>query len=160
MEVAINNLKSGGIIRLELNTGIYLACNAGNEKAVNELNQYCSKESDKRLLVDKLFLLEKHVPEFNPICYDLIETATKPLTIIYPSFEKLPVSCGLSNGKIAIRVLENQTIQRLTKAIHHPLLLVPDNQEVSSELISVEKSGMKEQLIEIGLHGEVKIIQH
>jgi len=159
MEAVLNDLKSGKLIRLELNTGIYLACNAGDENAVNQLLQHCSKEEDKRLIVDKIFLLEKHVPEFNPICYDLIETATKPLTIIYPSFEKLPKNSGMSNGKIAVRIIEDHSIQRLIKAVHFPLLLIPDNPLIDTQMVSIAKPGTKEQVIDIGLHGEVKVIR-
>ncbi len=160
METVIADLKEGKSISIITDCGTYLACNANNEERVKELNELTQEESDKRILLDSLHLLEKHVPEFNPICYDLIETSTKPLTIIYPSFKGLPISCGLANGKIAIRVLEDQKLTRLVRSIHYPLFCVPCTDTGETETIELSTYKSREQVIQIGLNGEVKIIQN
>lgn len=159
MDEQIKALKEGKSIVIQLSTGLFEICNARNAEAVDTICENCPDPMQKRVFVDKLMLIERHAPEFHPICYDLIDTATRPLTIIYPHFDKLAVHCSVDDKRVAIRLIENGTMSRLVKAVHGPLFGVPLANATNLEIIEVEKGKAKEQVISIGLGGEVAIIR-
>lgn len=159
MEEQINALKDGKSIVIQLSTGLFKVCDASNSTAVDTISKSCAVEMEKRVFVDKLILIERHAPDFHPICYDLIDTATRPLTIIYPHFDQLAANCTVGDYKIAIRLIENGTMSRLIKAVHGPLFGVPVGNSTNLEIIEVEKGKAKEQVISIGFGGEVKVVK-
>ena len=159
MDEQIKALKEGKPIFIRLSTGNYEICDASNTEIVEALSKTCLDPMEKRVFVDKLMLIERHAPDFHPICYDLIDTSTRPLTIIYPHFDKLSVNCALGENKVAIRLIENGTMSRLVKAVHGPLFGVPIDNSTNLEIIEVEKGKAKEQVISIGFGGEVKVVK-
>lgn len=159
MEEQIKALKEGKSIFVRCATGNFEVCDATDIDAVDSLSKTCLDSMQKRVFVDKLMLIEKHAPNFHPICYDLIDTATRPLTIIYPQFEKLAPGCSVDAHRIAIRLIENGTMSRLVKAVHGPLFGVPVDGSMNLEVIEVEIGKTKEQVISIGFGGEVSIVK-
>ena len=159
MDEQIKALKEGKSIFIRLSTGNYEICDASNKEIVEALSKTCLDPMQKRVFVDKLMLIEKHAPNFHPICYDLLDTATRPLTIIYPHFEKLALGCSVDAHRIAIRLIENGTMSRLVKAVHGPLFGVPIDNSTNLEIIEVEKRKAKEQVISIAFGGEVKVVK-
>jgi len=159
MDEQIKALKDGKSIFIRLSTGNYEICDASNTEIVEALSKTCLDQMQKRVFVDKLMLIEKHAPNFHPICYDLLDTATRPLTIIYPHFEKLALGCSVDAHRIAIRLIENGTMGRLVKAVHGPLFGVPVGKLENADVVEMEKDTAKEQVISIGPGGEVAIIK-
>lgn len=159
MEEQIKALKEGKSIFVRCATGNFEVCDAAHIDAVDYLSKTCLDPMQKRVFVDKLMLIEKHAPNFHPICYDLLDTATRPLTIIYPHFEKLAPGCSVDAHRIAIRLIENGTMSRLVKAVHGPLFGVPAGKLENPDAVEIEKDTAKEQVISIGPGGEVAIIK-
>lgn len=142
----IDLLRDNRIVTVDSDFGKITICSAISETACTEMSQNLTGE--KTLLVDRIQMLERFVPDFHEICYDLIETATKPLTIIYPSFRQLPACCGHENGTIAIQVTSDPNLQSVIRELRHPLLSC-----------STSETTLTDHRIHIGLGGEVKVVR-
>lgn len=110
--------------------------------------------------MENIPMLERFAPEFHEICYDLIDTATRPLTIVYPKFHKIPAELANVDGEIAVRLVYDPALVKLIRAIRSPLLAIPDDPSIVTEThIDPSHQCAKEQIIRIGLEGEVRILQ-
>ena len=87
MEKAIETLKNGGVILYPTDTIWGIGCDATNEEACQKISQIKNRPENKSfiILVDSVQMIEKYIPEFPDVCYDLVDLADKPLTIIYPN---------------------------------------------------------------------------
>jgi L-threonylcarbamoyladenylate synthase len=159
MERIIDTLRDNKPVRLSGDTGILLICSALNPAAIDQLSHLRSFEK-RVILMENIPMLERFVPEFHEICYDLIDTATRPLTIVYPKFHKIPPELANNDGEIAIRVVSEPDLVKLIRAVRSPLVALPDDPSfVTVTHIDPSHKYAKEQIIRIGLEGEVRILQ-
>ncbi|MDX1446996.1 L-threonylcarbamoyladenylate synthase, partial [Lishizhenia sp.] len=79
---AKKTLQEGGILLYPTDTVWGLGCDATDEKAVQRIAELKGRSSDKSfiVLVNSFHMLEKYVPDFPEICYDLIDLSERPLT--------------------------------------------------------------------------------
>lgn len=120
---------SGGVILYPTDTIWGLGCDPTNEEAVRKVMSIKQRDESKSfiLLVDSISMLEKYVPDFPEICYDLIETAIEPLTIIYPTsrgFSKLVTG---DDGSIGIRVTQDLFCKKMIQTLRKPILSTSAN---------------------------------
>jgi L-threonylcarbamoyladenylate synthase len=129
--------------------------------------------------VDGFQMLEKYVPEFNPVCYELADLASNPLTIIYPTSKDLAPSVRAEDGSVGIRITKDPNCIKLIRALRKPIVSTSANisgqkaptcyddidasikQDVGAILEErlIEKMSTPSQIIKIGLDGTVKVIR-
>lgn len=181
MKESIEALKDGKIILYPTDTIWGIGCDATDDEACRRIAQLKNRDASKSfiILVDSFAMLERYVPEFNEVCYDLADFASKPLTIIYPTAKGLAPSILSDDGSIGIRITKDPICQKLIRSIRKPIVSTSANISTEpsptcyddiSEAIKKgvdatvnerlhEKMEKASQIIKIGLGGDVKIIR-
>ncbi|MBI1838377.1 MAG: threonylcarbamoyl-AMP synthase [Flavobacteriia bacterium] len=178
---AFESLKNGEIILYPTDTIWGIGCDATNEEACQKINKLKNRTSGKSfiILVDSFQMLEKYIPDFPNVCYDLVDFSEKPLTIIYPNAKGLAQSIVAEDGSVGIRITKDVICLQLIRAIKKPIVSTsanisnekhPTNYNDISEVIksnvdtivlerTSEVMNTPSQIIKIGLDGTVKIIR-
>ena len=182
LEETIEHLKNGGTILYPTDTIWGLGCDATNEEACQRILELKNRPEEKSfiILVDSIGMLEKYVPDFHHVCYDLIDYAEKPLTIIYPSAKGLAPSVIAKDGTIGIRITKDPTCLKLIRSMHKPLvstsanfsgqanpksfneidLTIKTGVDAVLEMRLDEQMTTPSQIIKISLDGSVVVIRH
>lgn len=126
---AIETLKNGGIILYPTDTVWGIGCDARNEEAVKKIFEIKQREDTKSMLVllDEIGKIQGYVSEIPDTAWDLIEFATKPLTIIYPGARNLAKNLIAADGTIGIRVSTEPFSKALCAGIHGPIVSTSAN---------------------------------
>ena len=131
------------------------------------------------LLADSFQMIEKYIPEFPDVCYDLVDLSERPLTIIYPNAKGLAPSVLAADGSVGIRLTKDPICQKLIRAIRKPIVATSANISGEphpvrfSEINPLIKNGVDaivmerleetcavpSQIIKIGLDSSVQIIR-
>ncbi|MCR9173092.1 MAG: Sua5/YciO/YrdC/YwlC family protein [bacterium] len=179
MEKAIEALRNGGIILYPTDTTWALGCDARNENACQRIQEITGSSEGMLLLVDGFPMVERYVPEFPEVCYDLVDFATKPLTVIYPNAKELSPQVLGKDGSVGIRITQDSIGLKLIRSIRKPLVAagIPSGQgwlcrkfdDIPAEIVEKvdaiveerqnEKMKPLSQIIKIGLGGEVKVLR-
>jgi len=181
MTAEIELLKEGKIILYPTDTIWGIGCDATNDEACKKIIELKKRSSSKSfiLLVDSFHMLERYVPEFHEVCYDLADLATSPLTIIYPTSKGLAASVLAEDGSVGIRITKDPICLKLIRGLKRPLVSTSANisnepnpiifSEIDNEIISKVDGIVAErvnetllhpsQIIKIGLDGSVKVIR-
>jgi L-threonylcarbamoyladenylate synthase len=181
LENTIEQLKSGGIILYPSDTIWGLGCDATNDEACQRIHELKERPANKSfiVLVDGFPMLERYVPDFNPVCYELADLATRPLTIIYPSAKGLAPSVLAEDGTVGIRITTDVNCLKLIRSIRKPIVSTSANvsgqlsPSCFSEIAPTIKNGVDailedrltekmitpSQIIKIGLDGSVTVIR-
>lgn len=124
LEKIVETLRIGGTILYPTDTIWGLGCDATNEDACQKLLAIKRRPESKSfiILVDSFQMLEKYVPEFSNVCYELAELAIRPLTIIYPKAEGLASSVLAEDGSVGIRLTKDPTCLKIIKALKKPIV--------------------------------------
>lgn len=112
---AVSVVKRGGIILYPTDTIWGIGCDATNPEAVARVYAIKQRTDSKALICllgsdASLNLYVDNVPE---VAYDLIEFATKPLTIIYDNARNLAPNLVAEDGSVGIRVTKEEFSQTL-----------------------------------------------
>jgi L-threonylcarbamoyladenylate synthase len=178
---AENALKEGRIILYPTDTIWGIGCDATNTEACQRIIDLKGRSADKSfvLLADSFQMIEKYVPDFPSVCYDLADFAEKPLTIIYPGAQGLAPNVLATDGSVAIRLTKDPICLRLIRAIRKPVVSTSANisgepsptffGDISEAIKSgvdaivmeriMEKCAAPSQIIKIGLDSSVKVIR-
>lgn len=174
-------LRSGGILLYPTDTIWGIGCDATNDEACKRITDLKGRSDDKSfvLLADGFPMVQKYIPDFHEVCYDLADFATKPLTIIYPDAKGLAPSVLANDGSVGIRITNDPVCIKLIRSIRKPLVSTSANltgkpaptefTDIHSKITEgvdaivedrlTEKRVKASQIIKIGLSGEVKIIR-
>lgn len=178
---AVEVLNQGGTILYPTDTIWGLGCDATNTDAVQKLIDLKGRDHNKSfiVLVDSFHMLEKYVKDFPEICYDLIDLATSPLTIIYDNPSGLAKNAIAKDNSIGIRLTTNSVCTKLIRGIRKPIISTSANftnsiapksfEEIDKTLIESVECVVKEKLenpnskpstiIKIGADSSVKVIR-
>ncbi len=181
LDEAVLALKEGKTLLYPTDTIWGLGCDATNEAACQRLLDVKKRPKDKSfiLLVDGFQLLERIVPDFHSVCYDLIELADKPLTIIYPSARGVAPTVMAEDGSIGIRVTKDPHCVQLIRKLKQPIVstsanisgtpnptyfdeidpYITEHVDAVLNLRKNEKMSTPSQIIKIDLSGGVKVIR-
>ncbi len=181
MEKAIETLKNGGVILYPTDTIWGIGCDATKEDACQKISQIKNRPDNKSfiILVDSVQMIEKYIPEFPDVCYDLVDLADKPLTIIYPNAKGLAPSILADDGSVGIRVTKDPICLKLIRSMRKPLVstsanlsgeanpscFADVNQKIKDQVdaIVMEKLDVKNnvasQIIKIGLDYSIQVIR-
>ncbi len=174
-------LKEGKTILYPTDTIWGLGCDATNEEACQEILRLKKRPAEKSfvLLADSFQMIEKYIPDFPQVVYDLVDFAEKPLTIIYPGAKGLAPSVLAQDGSVGIRLTKDPICLQLIRSIKKPIVSTSANisgepfptcfAEIAEELKSgvgavvmerlQEKCTSPSQIIKIGLDSSVKVIR-
>ena len=181
MEKAIETLKNGGVILYPTDTIWGIGCDATNENACQKISQIKNRPENKSfiILVDSVQMVEKYIPEFPDVCYDLIDVSDKPLTIIYPNAKGLAPSILADDGSVGIRVTKDPICLKLIRSMRKPLVstsanlsgeanpscFADVNQQIKDQVDAIvmekleAKNNIASQIIKIGLNYSIQVIR-
>jgi L-threonylcarbamoyladenylate synthase len=181
LTAAIEALQNGKTILYPTDTIWGLGCDATNEAACQRVAEIKQRPGDKSfiLLADSFRMIEHYIPEFPSVCYDLVDYADKPLTIIYPNARGLAPSVLAGDGSVGIRLTKDPICLQLIRALRKPLVSTsanlsgqpaPENFDRIDTIIKeqvdaivrerlTETMSTPSQIVKIGLDSSVKIIR-
>lgn len=129
LQKAVEILKQGGVILYPTDTVWGIGCDATNEKAVQRIYSIKQREDSKAMLclLDAPGKLQGYVEEIPTIAWDLMDYATRPITLIYPKGRNLAPNLLSEDGSIGIRITKDTFSKKLCEAIHAPLVSTSAN---------------------------------
>lgn len=181
IENAAKVIQDGGVILYPTDTIWGLGCDPMNDKALEKIIQIKQRNDSKNfiILVDGEPLIHQYVVEIPEICYDLIDLAENPLTIIYPKGKRVSKKIIADDGSIAIRITKHEFCAGLIKKMRSGLVSTSANisgkpfptkfADIPVEIISgvdyvvnlpnQDSVGKPSQIIKVGSKGEINIIR-
>ena len=126
---AVEVLRGGGLILYPTDTVWGIGCDATNEEAVRRVFALKQRAEGKALicLVDSPFRLSKYVRAIHEVTWDLIELATRPLTIIHDGAMGLAPSVLGADGSVALRVTQEEFSKALCYRFGKPVVSTSAN---------------------------------
>ena len=175
-------MNKGGVILYPTDTIWGIGCDATNEEAVKRVYEIKKRADSKAMLVlvDNAVKVDFYVNQAPEVAFDLIELATKPLTIIYDDAKNLAPNLIAEDGSIGIRVtseeFSNQLCFRFRKAIvstsanvsgePSPASFADISEEIKQAVDYIVQSRQNEKtssksssIIKLGKGGQVKVIR-
>ncbi len=181
LEKASEVIKNGGVILYPTDTVWGLGCDPTNDEAIEKLLSIKQRSPSKSLLllVNNEALLQRYVKEIPEVCYDLIDFADRPLTIVYPNGQYLSKYVIAEDKSVAIRLTTDPFCTKLIQRIKCGLISTSaniSNSEYKGDLEKLpeeikksvdyivnlplkNKLAKPSQIIKINRDGEVKIIR-
>jgi len=128
LQLALKTLREGGTILYPTDTVWGIGCDATNDKAVEKVYNIKKRPNDKTFLIllDDAKKLENYVQRIPSITYDIIESATSPLTIVYPNAKNIAKNL-ISDGTIGIRIVNDVFCKKLIKLFGKPIVSTSAN---------------------------------
>ena len=122
-------LRKGGLILYPTDTVWGIGCDATNSKAVQRVYQLKQRCDSKALIVmlGNENQLQQYVKDVPDIAYDLIEVATKPLTIVYDDAINLCPELCAADGSVGIRITSEHFSQLLCRKYRRPIVSTSAN---------------------------------
>ena len=123
IKAAIEVMRKGGVILYPTDTVWGIGCDATNPEAVAKVYKIKRREDSKAMicLVDSDARLQRYVRQVPNVAWDVIELATKPLTIILDGAVDLAPNLVAEDGSVAMRVtnepFSKELCYRFQKAI-------------------------------------------
>lgn len=181
IQSCVEVLLGGGIILYPTDTVWALGCDATNEEAVSRLWELKQGNSKGKMvcLVANDFMLEQHVQQVPELAYDIMDVATKPITIVYDQALGMAKNLVQEDHTIAIRVATDKFCQYLISKFKKPIVATtatidgnatPRNlKEISPAILKgvdyvvslhhEKNSGILSSIIQLKSNGTVKIIR-
>jgi L-threonylcarbamoyladenylate synthase len=182
VKAAVETLKAGGVILYPTDTVWGLGCDATNEKAVARIYDIKQRADSKSLitLVANADMLGKYVKVIPEVAINLLEVNDKPMTIIYPDAMGLASNVVAEDGTAGIRIPMNDFCVEVIRRFHKPIVSTSANisgqpapafyEDIPMEIIDAADwvadpyleegaTGEPSQIIQVGLHGEIKVIR-
>ena len=108
-------LQKGGVILYPTDTVWGIGCDATNEEAVKRVYEIKRRTDSKAMLVlvDSDVKVDYYVQDVPEVAWDLIQYATKPLTIIYDGARNLAPNLIGEDGSVGIRVTSEEFSKQL-----------------------------------------------
>ncbi len=182
VKAAVETLKAGGVILYPTDTVWGLGCDATDEAAVARIYAIKQRADSKSLitLVANADMLGKYVKVIPEVAINLLEVNDKPMTIIYPDAMGLAPNVVAEDGTAGIRIPMNDFCVEVIRRFHKPIVSTSANisgqpapafyEDIPMEIIDAADwvadpyleegaTGEPSQIIQVGLHGEIKVIR-
>ena len=175
-------MKEGGVILYPTDTVWGIGCDATNPEAVKRIYEIKRRTDSKAMLVlvDSQAKVQFYVKEVPNVAWDLIDLATKPLTIIFDGARNLAENLLAEDGSVGIRVTNEDFSKQL--CFHFRKAIVSTSANISGQPSAAVFSEISEEIknsvdyivnyrrndtrrskpssiIKLGSKGEVKIIR-
>ena len=172
LKKACEVMQKGGVILYPTDTIWGIGCDATNPKAVKRVYDIKKRADSKAMLVlvDSTVKVNFYVSDVPAVAWDLIEFATKPLTIIYDGARNLAENLLAEDGSVGIRVTAEEFSKQLCSANisgqPSPANFSEISEEVKQAVDYIVEYRQDEvghpkpsSIIKLGKGGEVKIIR-
>lgn len=179
---AVQVLRGGGVILYPTDTVWGLGCDATNADAVARIYRLKQSENKKSMLVlcASADMVVRYVDRAPGIAFEVMELATKPLTLILPGAVGVAPNLIPDEGTLGVRVPDHEFCRRLLRAFGRPVVSTSANvsgaetpaglQEVAREIVEGadfvvdprfegKPTRKASSIIAFGEGGEVKIIR-
>lgn len=129
ISAALDTLRKGGIIIYPTDTVWGIGCDATDNKAVSRIFAIKQRPDSKALisLVASVPMLERWVDDIPEVAYGLIDTAVRPLTIIYDHPKGFAPSLLAPDGSAALRVASDNFCRELCQRFRKPIVSTSAN---------------------------------
>ncbi|HMQ49764.1 MAG TPA: Sua5/YciO/YrdC/YwlC family protein [Saprospiraceae bacterium] len=126
LDNALASLRAGGLILFPTDTVWCVGCDASNQVAIERLRQLRQLPADAALevLVSSLDMLRSHVQHLHPRLETLLIYHVRPLTVIYDKGRNLPKEALSKEGRIAIRLVQDNYCRDLVDLLGSPIAAV------------------------------------
>lgn len=126
---AVEVMRKGGVILYPTDTVWGIGCDATNEEAVKRVYEIKKRDDSKALicLVDSENRLNKYVRQVADVTWNLIELATKPLTVIFDGARGLAPNLLAEDGSVGIRVTREEFSKELCFRFQKPIVSTSAN---------------------------------
>ena len=106
-----------------------IGCDATNEEAVKRVYEIKRRSDSKALicLVDSEARLTRYVRRVSDVTWDMIELATKPLTVIYDNATGLAPNLLAEDGSVGIRITKEEFSKELCFRFQKPIVSTSAN---------------------------------
>ena len=178
----LNTLREGGIILYPTDTVWGIGCDASNPKAIQKIYDLKGRTSSKAFitLVGSEVMLERTVLNMPEIAWDLIESANRPLTLIYDEVKGIAPNAIAEDSSCGIRLAKDTFCQQLIQRLGKPIISTSANvsgEETPKDFRSISDTILKgvdfvvnyrqneatsqksSNIIKLKNNGEIKIIR-
>lgn len=122
-------LKSGGTILYPTDTIWGIGCDATNHRAVQKVYRIKQRKFDKSMIIllDQEEKLTQYIKKVPDTAYDLLNSITTPLTIIYPNAKNLAKNVIAKDKTVAIRIVKNEFCKKVINLFNKPIVSTSAN---------------------------------
>ncbi len=122
-------MRKGGVILYPTDTVWGIGCDATNAEAVQRVYEIKKRDDSKALicLVDSEARLSRYVRDIADVTWNLIELATKPLTIVFDNAMGLAPNLLASDGSVGIRITKEEFSKELCFRFQKPIVSTSAN---------------------------------
>lgn len=181
METIVEIVKKGSSILYPTDTVWGLGCDATNEKSVENIFRIKKRSESKSLivLVNSISMLKEYVESVSNEALGILETATRPTTIVYPNPKGLANNVIASDNTVAIRVVKHEFCEELIEKLGKPIVSTSANvsgeptpksfSEISQPILeSVDyvvdlqqnsSSGVSSRILKLNIDGSIDVIR-
>ena len=126
---ALEVIRKGGVILYPTDTIWGIGCDATNEAAVKRVYEIKRRADSKAMisLVDNPNRIVRYVRNIPDVAWDMMELATKPLTIIYDDVMGLAPNMIAEDGSAAFRVTKEEFSHELCYRFQKPIVSTSAN---------------------------------
>ncbi len=179
---AVQVLRGGGVILYPTDTVWGLGCDATDPEAVAKIYRLKQSENKKSMLVlcASADMVVRYVDRAPGIAFEVMELATKPLTLVLPGAVGVAPNLVPDEGTLGVRVPDHEFCRRLLRAFGRPVVSTSANvsgqaapaglQEVAREVVEGvdfvvdprfegKPTRKASSIIAFGEGGEVEIIR-
>ncbi len=179
---AVQVLRGGGVILYPTDTVWGLGCDATNAEAVAKIYRLKQSENKKSMLVlcASADMVVRYVDRAPGIAFEVMELATKPLTLVLPGAVGVAPNLVPDEGTLGVRIPDHEFCRQLLRAFGRPVVSTSANvsgqaapaglQEVAREVVEGvdfvvdprfegKPTRKASSIIAFGEGGEVEIIR-
>ena len=148
IQQALEVLRKGGIILYPTDTVWGIGCDATNAEAVDKI--YKLKESVNKksmiVLIGDIDSVGRYVNGAPAVAWDLLETATSPLTLILSGAANVAENLVPDEGTLGVRVPDHEFCRQLLHRFGRPIVSTSAN--ISGEPAPINFNGISEKIRE------------
>jgi L-threonylcarbamoyladenylate synthase len=129
IQKALEILKNQQVLLYPTDTVWGIGCDATSVEAVANVFAIKQRAESKSLiiLVDSIKMLQQYIPNIPKSALDILNSATKPTTIIYNNPIGLAKNVVATDATVAIRIPENDFCKQLIKTFGKPIVSTSAN---------------------------------
>lgn len=148
VDEAVRVLRAGGLILYPTDTVWGIGCDASNAEAVDKIYKLKRSENKKSMLVlcASADMIVRYVNKAPGIAFEVMELATKPLTLILPGAAGLAENLIPDEKTLGVRVPDHEFCQRMLRAFGRPVVSTSAN--ISGEETPVGLADVSKEVVE------------
>lgn len=143
---AVQILRSGGLILYPTDTVWGIGCDATNAEAVDKIYKLKRSVNKKSMivLVGDVDSVGRYVNGAPAVAWDLLETATSPLTLILSGAANVAENLVPDEGTLGVRVPDHEFCRQLLHRFGRPLVSTSAN--ISGKPAPMDFAGISEEI--------------